>query len=149
MMTPARLNHIGIAVSDIPHLRKLFQILGLTIDHTERVDEQGVMTHFLPLPQPAASLELLEPVDPEGTIAQFLAKRGPGIHHLSFEVTRGELDGLCARLVAAGYRLIYKEPRAGAHAMRINFIHPASAGGMLIEIMEPQSDAHAASGGRG
>jgi methylmalonyl-CoA epimerase len=136
-----RLNHIGIAVADLPALTRLFGILGLEVNHIEPVPEQGVRTHFLPI-QPDASgshLEFLEVLDPQGTVAQFIQKRGPGIHHLSFTVPKGNLDALCRRLKEEGYRLIYEQPKAGAHQMRINFIHPASAGGMLIEIMEPQS----------
>jgi methylmalonyl-CoA epimerase len=132
----AILNHIGIAVSDRAKLEKLFELLGLAVNHREPVQEQGVVTHFLPLPHATTHLELLEATDPEGTIAKFIASRGPGIHHLSFEVKRGELDGLCARLSAGGYRLVYESPRGGAHGMRVNFIHPASAGGVLIEVME-------------
>lgn len=135
----AQLNHIGIAVAQLPELKKLFQLLGLEITHTEDVPEQGVKTHFLPVQNsPAgASFEFLEATDPSGSVARFIEKRGPGIHHLSFTVERGELDSLCLRLKSEGYRLIYDAPKAGAHQMRINFIHPASAGGMLIEIMEP------------
>ena len=136
---PAILDHIGIAVAQVPSMARLFKILGLEVGHVEPVPEQGVVTHFLPLPLEPAQLEFLEPADPEGTIAKFIAKRGPGLHHLSFRVGRGELDALCARLKAEGFRLIYDEPRAGAHRMRINFIHPASAGGILIEVMEPGS----------
>jgi methylmalonyl-CoA epimerase len=134
-----RLNHIGIAVSDLPQLQKLFGLLGLEVNHTEPVPEQGVKTHFLPIQSDAAGshLEFLEVLDPQGTVAQFIQKRGPGIHHLSFTVPGGELDAICRRLKDEGYRLIYEKPKAGAHNMRINFIHPASAGGMLIEIMEP------------
>lgn len=133
----ATLNHIGIAVSDLPAIQRLFSLLGLQVNHTEPVPEQGVITHFLPLPVKPGHLELLEVTDPEGTVAQFLKKKGPGIHHLSFQVGKGELDSLCERLRAEGVRLTYEQPKAGAHQMRINFIHPASAGGMLIEIMEP------------
>lgn len=136
-----RLNHIGIAVADLPGLKKLFGLLGLEVNHTEPVPEQGVKTHFLPIQPDAAGshLEFLEVLDPQGTVAQFINKRGPGIHHLSFTVPKGELDSLCDRLRQEGFRLIYEKPKAGAHQMRINFIHPASAGGMLIEVMEPQS----------
>ena len=77
-------------------------------------------------------------MDPEGAVAKFIQKRGPGIHHLSFRVEKGELDPLCDKLKAEGYRLIYDAPRDGAHQMRINFIHPSSAGGILIEVMEPR-----------
>ncbi len=133
----AILDHIGIAVKDLPALQRLFGLLGLRTSHMEPVPEQGVVTHFLPLPIEQGFLEFLEPTDPAGTVAQFIAKRGPGIHHLSFRVEKGELDPLCAQLLKEGFRLIYPAPRVGAHSMRINFIHPASAGGMLIEIMEP------------
>ena len=131
------LDHIGIAVASLPALRRLFEILGLGVDHEELVPEQGVRTHFVPLPVEAAAVEFLEPVDPAGTVAQFISKRGPGIHHLSFRVQKGGLEPLCAELQAAGYRLIYPTPRLGAHAMRIQFLHPSTAGGLLIELMEP------------
>src|ERR1700751_5506296 len=132
----AYLNHIGIAVSQLPELKKLFSLLGLETTHTEPVPDQGVTTHFLPLPREQTSLELLEVSDPQGTVAKFIQKRGPGIHHLAFEVPSGQLDGLCTRLAGEGYRLIYDAPKAGAHRMKVNFIHPASAGGILIEVME-------------
>ena len=135
----AQLDHIGIAVTHIPALEKLFELLGLKKTHTEPVAEQGVTTHFLPLPVSPASLEFLEVTDPQGTVAKFIEKRGPGIHHLSFRVKQGSLDSLCANLKQNGYRLTYENPKNGAHHMRVNFIHPASAGGILIEIMEPQS----------
>lgn len=134
-----RLDHIGIAVADLPAVRRLFELLGLSVDHVEAVGDQGVRAHFLALPTESAHLELLEATDPQGTVAKFLEKRGPGIHHLSLRVAPGDLDPLCAQLKAGGYRLVYDQPRAGAHSMRINFIHPASAGGMLIEVMEPRT----------
>ncbi len=132
----ATLNHIGIAASDLPGLKKLFSHLGLTVQGAENVAEQGVKTHFIPLPKSNTQLELLEVTDPEGVVAQFIKKRGPGIHHLSFQVDSGSLDWLCVNLKKDGYRLVYDAPRKGAHAMRINFIHPGSAGGILIELME-------------
>jgi len=131
-----RLNHIGVAVQNLPELRKLFSLLGLSVQGTEAVPAQGVVTHFFPLQTDSPSIELLEVTDPEGTVAKFIEKRGPGIHHLSFTVPTGSLDPLCETLRQNSVRLIYDAPRAGAHGMRINFIHPASAGGMLLEIME-------------
>src|SRR6185437_12921350 len=109
-----RLNHIGVAVKDLPEVRKLFGLLGLAVRGTEAVPDQGVTTHFLPMPADDAAIELLEVTDPEGTVAKFIEKRGPGIHHLSFTVETGQLDGLCGKLKAAGIRLIYDQPRAGA-----------------------------------
>ncbi|MBS1961100.1 MAG: methylmalonyl-CoA epimerase [Bdellovibrionales bacterium] len=131
-----RLNHIGVAVKNRPELEKLFALLGLKVTGTESVPEQGVTTHFLPFPAGVASIELLEVTDPEGTVAKFIEKRGPGIHHLSFTVDPGTLDAVCEKLRNNGVRLIYDAPKMGAHSMRINFIHPASAGGMLLEVME-------------
>ncbi|MBU6376316.1 MAG: methylmalonyl-CoA epimerase [Bdellovibrionales bacterium] len=137
-----RLNHIGIAVRDPETLARVLGLLGLSKTHDENVPDQGVRTHFFPalegqqdsgyFPQ----IEILEVLDPEGTVARFIEKRGPGVHHLSFEVKRGELDSLCSKLQAAGVQLIYHEPRPGAHGMRVNFIHPKSSGGVLLEITE-------------
>ena len=136
----AKLNHIGIAVELLPQLKTLFALLGLTVDHSEAVPSQGVDTHFLPLPVELTHLELLVPTDPQGTVAQFLAKRGPGIHHLSFELPQGTLERVSQRLREEGYRLIYDTPRPGAHGMRVNFVHPSTAGGILIEVMEPKGE---------
>ncbi len=120
-------------------MKRLFGLLGFGVAHTEAVPSQGVTTHFLPLPRVETNLELLEVTDPQGTVAKFIEKRGPGIHHLSFELPKGSLDSTTQTLRDAGYRMIYDAARPGAHQMRVNFIHPSTAGGLLIEIMEPQS----------
>ena len=135
-MARISLNHIGIAVKTLPEMKRLFEVMGLSVASTEAVPEQGVVTHFIPLPKEQGSLELLEVSDPEGTVAKFIEKRGPGIHHLSFLVADGELEPLSEKLRSEGYRMIYDQPKSGAHSMRVNFIHPATAGGLLIEIME-------------
>lgn len=132
-----QLNHIGIAVQDLPALKKLFSLLDAKVTHVEDVPDQGVKTHFVPVKAPDAHLEFLEVTDPNGVVASFIKRRGPGIHHLSFTVTKGKLDEICSKLVSAGYRLVYDQPRKGAQNMRINFIHPASCNGILIELMEP------------
>lgn len=141
----ATLNHIGIALSLDPKsletLSRLFKLLDLNVGHTEAVPDQGVRTHFLQLPvdsQEPSHLELLETLNPEGPVAKFVQKRGPGIHHLSFLVKHGELTALCKKFREEGFRMIYDAPQAGAHGMLVNFIHPASAGGILIEVMEPR-----------
>jgi methylmalonyl-CoA/ethylmalonyl-CoA epimerase len=137
----ANLNHIGIAISNLPQMTKLFGLLNLQINHIESMPEQGVMTHFLPLPESEAghptTLEFLEPLSPDGTVAKFIQKKGPGIHHLAFSVSPGELEPLCQRLRGEGFRLLYESSQRGAHGMMINFIHPSSAGGILIELTEP------------
>jgi len=129
-----KLQHIGIATDNLPQWQRLLALLSLPKTHSEAVKDQGVVTHFHPIATDQASLELLEVTDPEGTVAKFLAKRGPGIHHLAFEVGKGDLELLCAKLQAAGIKLLYETPRLGAHSKLINFIHPSSAGGVLIEL---------------
>jgi methylmalonyl-CoA/ethylmalonyl-CoA epimerase len=132
------LNHIGIATaSGNTQLEKLFRLLGITRGISEQVAEQGVNVHFFNLAGDAPHLELLEVQDPEGTVAAFIKKRGPGIHHLSFSVEPGKLESICAVLKTEGYRFTYEQPKVGAQNMRVNFIHPATAGGILIELMEP------------
>jgi methylmalonyl-CoA/ethylmalonyl-CoA epimerase len=132
-----QLNHIGIAVQDLPALKKLFSLLEAKVTHVEDVLDEGVKTHFIPISAPNAHLEFLEVTDPKGVVANFIKKRGPGIHHISFTVTRGKLNEICAKLGSAGYRLVYDQPKKGAQNMRINFIHPSSCSGILIELMEP------------
>lgn len=130
------LNHIGVAVENPEGLTRTLALLGFAKTHEEPVPEQGVRTHFIPLSPAVTQVELLEVTDPQGTVAKFLEKKGPGVHHLSFEVRPGTLDALVAKLAGAGLQWIYPAPRPGAHGMRVNFIHPKSAGGVLIELME-------------
>ncbi|MBI4924586.1 MAG: VOC family protein [Bdellovibrio sp.] len=132
------LNHIGIAVHNLPALKKLFSLLKLEIIHVEAVPEQDVTAHFIELPLQPTHLELLEVTDPKGTLAKFIDKKGPGIHHLSFLYEKGQLVPLCEKLKKHNYKLVYDNPQHGAHRMLINFVHPKSAGGILIELMEPQ-----------
>ena len=133
------LNHIGIATeAGNQQLEKLFNILGINRGISENVPEQGVNVHFFSPTGEAPHLELLEVKDPEGSVSKFIQKRGPGIHHLSFLVEAGKLDALIEQLKKEGFRFTYPETKTGAQNMRINFIHPATAGGVLIELMESQ-----------
>ena len=142
LMGSITLNHIGIATAPgNAQLSRLFTLLGITRGATEAVPEQGVNVHFFNLPGHAPHLELLEVEDPEGAVAKFIQKRGPGIHHLSFSIDPGGLDPLCSKLRSEGFQLIYDTPKRGAQNMRINFIHPGPSGGVLIELMET-ADAH-------
>lgn len=137
MSFKATLNHIGIATeSGSDRLEILFRILGISRGPSEKVEDQGVNVHFFSPSGEAPHLELLEVMDPEGSVAKFIQKRGPGIHHLSFQVESGTLDPLSEHLKKEGFRFTYEAPRKGAQGMRINFIHPATAGGVLIELME-------------
>jgi len=131
------LNHIGIATElGNTQLDKLFCLLGITRGISEKVPDQGVNVQFFNLSGTAPHLELLEVQDPEGSVSKFIKKRGAGIHHLSFSVQTGKLDSLIETLKTEGYRFTYPAPKLGAQNMRINFIHPATAGGVLIELME-------------
>jgi len=128
-----KLDHIGIAVKSIDAAR-IYQALGLTIDHVETVDTQGVRTAFLSAGD--ANLELLEPTGPDTAVARFIEKRGEGIHHLCFRVTN--IEEQLARLKAAGFRLVDEAPVPGAHGCRVAFLHPAAGNGVLIELSEKE-----------
>jgi len=125
------LDHIGIAVKSIEAAR-IYEALGLTIDHVEVVETQGVKTAFLSVGD--SNLELLEPTGPDSTVAKFIEKRGEGIHHLCFRVD--DIDAHLTRLQEQGYRLINETAVPGAHGCRVAFLHPAAGNGVLIELSE-------------
>jgi methylmalonyl-CoA/ethylmalonyl-CoA epimerase len=126
-----RLDHIGIAVRSLD-AAKIYEALGLTIEHVETVDTQKVKTAFLSVGD--SHLELLEPTSADSPIAKFIDKRGEGIHHICFRVD--DIEGHLERLKAAGYRLINEAPVPGAHGCRVAFLHPAAGNGVLIELSE-------------
>ena len=127
------LDHIGIAVRSID-AATIYRALGLTIEHVETVETQGVKTAFLPVGD--ANLELLEPTGPDSPIAKFIEKRGEGIHHICLRVD--DIEAHLARLKAEGFRLINEAPVPGAHGCRVAFLHPAAGNGVLIELSEKQ-----------
>ena len=126
-----KLDHIGIAVKSLD-AAKIYEDLGLQIDHVEIVETQKVKTAFLSVGD--SSLELLEPTSPDSPIAKFIEKRGEGIHHLCFRVD--DIESHLARLKEKGYRLINEAPVPGAHGCRVAFLHPAAGNGVLIELSE-------------
>jgi len=128
-----KLDHIGIAVKSLD-AAKIYEALGLTIDHVETVATQGVRTAFLSVGD--SDLELLEPTGPESSVAKFIEKRGEGIHHICFRVD--DIETHLARLKEQGYRLINEAPVPGAHGCRVAFLHPAAGNGVLIELSEKQ-----------
>ncbi|MBK5259435.1 MAG: methylmalonyl-CoA epimerase [Thermoanaerobaculia bacterium] len=125
------LDHIGIAVRSIEGAA-VYRALGLTVDHVETVETQGVRIAFLPVGD--SSLELLEPTSAASPVAKFIEKRGEGIHHICFRVD--DIDAHLERLKAAGFRLINESPVPGAHGCRVAFLHPAAGNGVLIELSE-------------
>lgn len=136
-MKPAYLDHIGIAVKPGSRLAEALAVLGLAITGTEVVEREKVNTTWIPLPGIAGHVELLEPTEPASVIQNFLDKQGKdSIHHLSFRVDN--IKAVSADLKAKGFQLIYPEAKAGAHDCLVNFIHPKSTGGVLLEITEKQ-----------
>jgi methylmalonyl-CoA epimerase len=133
----AVLDHIGIAVEDVDRALAFYRdALGLHVEAPEEVATQRVRAHFIPTG--SASLELLEATSPESAIAKYVAKRGPGIHHLTLRVD--DLRSALAQLKARGVRLVDDEPRAGAEGALVAFIHPSAAHGVLVELTQKTSD---------
>src|SRR5919112_6634390 len=134
-----RVDHIGIATRSIEEALSFWRdALGLEVKHTETVEEQGVRVAMLPAGEPR--VELLEPTGPASPVAKFLEKRGPGIHHVAVRVPN--IRSALARLKEQGARLIDESPRVGAGGCLVAFVHPASAGGVLLELVEHTSTEH-------
>ncbi len=128
-----RINHLGIASPGLGEaMARMERLFGMEADHVEDVPQQKVRTAFFPVGE--SRLEYLESTDPEGPVGKFLAKRGPGIHHVCFEVD--DIDAAVAMLVSKGVRMIDEKPRAGAHGCRVAFIHPSETGGVLMELSQ-------------
>lgn len=131
-----KIEHIGIATPRIEEALEFWRdALGLELVHREEVAEQGVRVAMLPIGEPR--VELLEPTHAASPVAKFLEKRGAGIHHIAVRVD--DIHATLARLKAKGARLIDETPRIGAEGCLVAFIHPASAGGVLLELVEHQS----------
>ncbi|HYK03445.1 MAG TPA: methylmalonyl-CoA epimerase [Thermoanaerobaculia bacterium] len=130
-----RLDHIGIAVKSLDAAR-IYEVLGLAVQHVETVETQRVKTAFLSVGD--SNLELLEPTSPDSPIAKFIEKRGEGIHHLCFRVDN--IEEHLERLEAEGYRLVNEAPVPGAHGCRVAFLHPSAGNGVLIELSEKIDD---------
>jgi methylmalonyl-CoA/ethylmalonyl-CoA epimerase len=128
------LDHIAIAVKSIPAAKKVYEDMGLVFaPEIEEVKDQKVFTAFAHV-DTNAHIELLEPTSTESTIHQFIEKKGEGIHHLCFKVP--DVVAKTNELTAKGYKFIYPEPRIGAGGCLVNFMHPKSTGGVLIELSQ-------------
>lgn len=137
-LTDAVLDHIAIAVNSIDETQKIYEDLGFKFrPEREVVESQGVTTAFAQVDQ-NANIELLEPYGENGPIHKYIEKKGAGIHHICFRVK--DVVQTCQDLKAKGYRLLNEEPVVGAHNCLVNFIHPKSTGGVLIEVSQPQGD---------
>lgn len=126
-----KVDHIGIAVPKMDEAVSAWRVLGFQVDAVHDVPTEKVRTAFLPVGE--SHLELLEPTEPTSVIAKFLEKRS-GVHHVCVLVD--DIEGALARLAAEGVALIDRVPRVGAGGCRVAFIHPRSAGGVLLELKE-------------
>lgn len=131
-MNTAVIDHLGIAVRSIDETLKFYQEqLGLRVTGRETVELESVHVAMLPLGE--SRIELLEPAKPGSVIAEFIEKRGEGLHHVALKVP--DLGATVERLKAAGVRLM-NEPRAGAGGHQYTFVHPSSTGGVLLELIQ-------------
>ena len=129
----AVLDHIGIAVADVNAALAFYRdALGLDVETPEEVSSQRVRAHFIPAGEGA--IELLEATAEDSPVAKFVAKRGPGIHHITLRVD--DIRAALAQLKARGVRLIDESPRPGAHGSLVAFVHPSSAHGVLVELKQ-------------
>jgi len=128
-----KIDHVGIAVRSIDEARGFYEALGLEVAEIEEVPQEGVRVAMIPCG--ASRIELLEPTREDSAVARFLDRQGPGIHHLCFASDDVEADDGALR--EGGYRLIREQPTRGAGGSRVQFVHPKSAGGVLVELAQP------------
>ena len=126
------IDHLGIAVKSLSSAKSVYETLGLTASDEEVVEGEQVRVAMLPVGE--SRLELLEATSESSAIAKFIAKRGEGLHHVCFRVP--DLSAIVQRLKQDGVRLVSNEIKVGAGGHRYVFVHPASAGGVLLELVE-------------
>jgi methylmalonyl-CoA/ethylmalonyl-CoA epimerase len=132
------IDHVGLAVQDIDATLTLYRDkFELPLVHRETVEEQGVDAALLDIGD--GHVELLQPLGPDTAVGKFLARRGPGLHHIAYRVE--SVERTLAALTAVGMRLIDSEPRTGIRGSLVAFIHPESTGGVLTEIVQPASSS--------
>lgn len=137
MTSTLELDHIGIAVESLETGRRAYEALGLGPMHVEDVPSEKVRVGMFETGN-HARIELLEPTAADGPVAKFLARRGPGIHHLCLRVK--DIRATLGALKAQGVPLIDEEPKAGADRCLVAFVHPRATGGVLIELSQPAED---------
>ena len=131
------IDHIGVAVEDLDEAMAIHRdTYGMPLVHRETIDEQGVEAALLDVGD--SHVELLAPLDPDTPVGRFLAKRGPGLHHVAYRVD--DVAAALDELRAAGLRLIDDEPRTGIRGSQVAFLHPSSSGGVLTELVQPAAE---------
>src|SRR5947209_14089369 len=127
-----QIDHLGIAVKSLAGAKAIYEKLGLTVSREETVEQEQVRLVMVPVGE--SRLELLEATSQDSTIAKFIAKRGEGLHHVCLKVP--DLVAAVARLKRDGVRLVSEEIKVGAGGHRYIFVHPASTGGVLLELVQ-------------
>ena len=136
-MNISHIENIGIAVTSLDEAIPFYEdVLGLKCYKTEEIEDQKVKTAFFQIGQ--NKIELLEGTEPDSTISKFIEKRGEGVHHVALAVNN--IEGALQELKEKNIQLIDEKPRLGAEGLHIAFIHPKSAGGVLIELCENKND---------
>lgn len=137
-MSISNIDHIAIVVNSLSEVLPFYEdALGLKVTSTEEMPERGIRTAFIHVGQ--TMIELIEPLNSESEVSKFLEKRGPGIHHVAFKTN--DLAQTEDQLRKHGKRLVYDQARPGAHNTLVNFIHPKSSGGALLEIVSHKGDS--------
>jgi methylmalonyl-CoA/ethylmalonyl-CoA epimerase len=133
------IDHVGIAVADLDAaIEHYTSAYGMTCVHQEVNEEQGVREAMMAVGDSGSYLQLLAPLSPDSTIGKFLDKNGPGIQQMAYRVD--SIEEVSEHLRSQGMRLLYDAPRKGTAGSRVNFVHPKSAGGVLVELVEPGPD---------
>jgi methylmalonyl-CoA/ethylmalonyl-CoA epimerase len=128
-----RIDHIGVAVEDLDDAVALYsERLGMPVEHRETVESQGVEAVLLGVGE--SHVELLSPLGPDTAVGKFLARSGPGLHHVAYGTD--DIDSALESVRAAGLQLIDEQPRTGIRGTRVAFVHPKSTGGVLTELVE-------------
>ncbi|HEX7285780.1 MAG TPA: methylmalonyl-CoA epimerase [Candidatus Angelobacter sp.] len=130
------IDHLGIAVKSLKEARKFYEQLGLAVGREEVVAQEKVKVAMISLGE--SRIELLEPTGEDSTVAKFLAKRGEGLHHVALHVP--DLAAAVEKLKASGARLISEKIQVGAGGHLYVFVHPSSAGGVLLELVQEARD---------
>ena len=129
-----KIDHLGIAVKSLAEARKFYEQLGMRVSHIETVEHEKVRTAMVPVGE--SRIELLEATSDDSVIAKFISKRGEGLHHVALHVD--DISAVFKRLKQSGVRMISDEIKVGAGGHLYVFIHPASAGGVLVELCQDQ-----------
>jgi methylmalonyl-CoA/ethylmalonyl-CoA epimerase len=133
------IDHVGVAVDDLDAALALYEgTFGMPVAHRETVTEQGVEAVLLDVGD--CHVELLRPLGERTAVGKFLARRGPGLHHVAYRVD--DIEAALAQLRELDIELIDSKPRTGIRRSRVAFLHPRSTGGVLTEIVEPAADVH-------